>query len=294
MKKLSAALMALCAASILPVGAQTLTHRYSFNGNANDSVGTANGTVVGGVAIQTDPTGAGLNGEADFPGGTSNNNPAYISLPVSTVSSLQNATIEMYTTNFNSTGGAFQALFSAGSKYTNGSSQVNYSILSSNRGGAGIGTGARINNGAETVIASVDPLPDGYENHVLDLVYSGFTTIGSIGTETIYLDGSPIAQGQTKFSFAQIAAGTGGIGAVGIGGGSPFNDPTFVGGMNEFRIYNGALTAAQINLNIDSGPGVVAVGVATTPAPSSLVVFALGFVGLARLARKRAGGNNSS
>ena len=286
MKIFPPALTAFCALTVLPIGAQTLTHRYSFNGDAKDSVGTANGTVVGGVTIQTDPNGIGLNGEANFPGGNSNNNPAYISLPVSTVSSLQNATIEMYTTNFNSTGGAFQALFSVGSKY-NGSSQVNYSNLSPNRGGAGIGTGARINSGAETVIASIDPLPDGYENHVLDLVYSGFTTIGSVGTETIYLDGSPVAQGQTKFSFAQIAAGTGGIGTVGIGGGSPFNDPTFVGGMNEFRIYNGALTAAQINLNIDSGPGVVAVGVATTPAPSSAFVFALGFAGLLRFARKR-------
>ena len=286
MKIIAAALTALCAVSALPGNTQTLTHRYSFNGNANDSVGGANGTVVGSVTFQSDPNG-GVNGEADFPGGSSSNAPAYISLPTSTVSGLQNATIELYTTNFDSTGGAFQALFSVANKY-NGST-VNYSILSANRAGAGIGTGARINNGAETVIGSPGPLPDGLEDHVVDLVYSGFTHIGGVGTETIYFDGSPVAQGQTVFSFADVASGNGGIGAVGIGGGSPFNDPTLIGGMNEFRIYNGALTADQINMNINSGPAVVAVNIPSTPAPSSLLVFALGFIGFAGMARRRAG-----
>ena len=236
--------------------------------------------------FQSDPSS--VNGEADFPGGSSSVNPAYISLPTSTVSGLQNATIELFTTSFDSTGGAFQPLFSVASKYNN---LTNYSILSPNRGGAGMGTGARINNGAETVVASPDPLPDGLENHVVDLVYSGFTRVGSMGTETIYLDGSQVAQGQTVFSFADVASGNGGIGAVGVGGGSPFNDPTLLGGLNEFRIYNGALTANQINLNINAGPGVVAVNVAApeTPAPSSVLVFALGFAGLASRARKRFG-----
>ena len=284
MKRIAAALTALIAVSALPGNAQTLTHRYSFNGNASDSVGGANGTVVGGVTFQGDPNSA--NGEADFPGGSSSSNPAYISLPLSTVNTLQNATIELYTTNFDSSGGAFQALFSVANKY-NGSSTVNYSILSSNRAGAGIGTGARINNGGETVIAAANPLPDGFEDHVVDLVYSGFTRIGSVGTETIYFDGSQVAQGQTVFSLADVASGSGGIGTVGIGGGSPFNDPTFIGGMNEFRIYNGALTAAQIGVNINAGPGVVGVNVPSTPAPSSILVLALGFAAVAGTLRKR-------
>ena len=281
----AAALTALLAVSALSGNAQTLTHRYSFNGNANDSVGGANGTVVGGVTFQSDPNS--VNGEADFPGGTSSSAPAYISLPVSTVSSLQNATIELYTTNFDSSGGAFQALFSVANKY-NGSNTTNYSILSPNRAGTGIGTGARINKGAETVVAAPDPLPDGFENHVIDLVYSGFTRIGGVGTETIYLDGALVAQGQTVFSFAEVASGSGGIGTVGIGGGSPFNDPTFIGGMNEFRIYNGALSADQVNININAGPGVVGVNVPATPAPSSVFVLALGFAGMAGIMRKRA------
>ncbi len=297
MKIISASLALCCVLSALPGTAQTLTHRYSFKGNANDSVGTANGTVVGGVTFQYDAAGGGANGEADFPGGNSGANPAYISLPTAAVSGLQNATIELYTTYFDSSAGAFQTLFDASSAYTNGKSQINYSILAANRAGAGIGAGARINNAAETVVTSLDPLPDGYENHVIDLVYSGFTTLGSAGTATIYFDGAAVAQGQTKFSFAQVAAGSGGIGAVGIGGGSPFNDPTFLGGMNEFRIYNGALTADQINLNLNAGPGVVAVNVLATPAPSSLFVCVLGLAGMAGIAeraRRRSRSDDSS
>src|SRR5256885_15717255 len=32
---------------------QTLTHRYSFNGDANDSVGTANGTLQGSASVDS-------------------------------------------------------------------------------------------------------------------------------------------------------------------------------------------------------------------------------------------------
>jgi len=43
--------MFLCTASQL--FAQTLTHRYSFNGDANDSVGTANGTLQGSATVDS-------------------------------------------------------------------------------------------------------------------------------------------------------------------------------------------------------------------------------------------------
>src|SRR3954468_20187179 len=50
----SRALAALVAAIAVPGSAWgTLTHRYSFNdGTANDSVGTANGVLVNGAAVQ--------------------------------------------------------------------------------------------------------------------------------------------------------------------------------------------------------------------------------------------------
>lgn len=239
-----------------PAGAQMLLNRYSFRGNANDSVGGAHGTVIGSVTFQTDRNQA--NGHAVFAGGTSGGSPGYIRLPAGIMTALQNVTFEIFTTNFNMPkdayglpGGQFQALFGMGSLYGN---QGNYLVLSPNRAGAGIGVGARRNNVAETVTASLDPLPVWRQNHVVHLVYSGFTGLGTTGTVAIYLDGVRVAQGTTVNSPAYVAAGTGGTPVVGIGGGSPWNDPTFNGSMTEFRIFDGALTTAQISANVAAGP----------------------------------------
>jgi hypothetical protein len=247
---------ALAVWMLAPCHGQSLLHRYSFNGNANDSVGTAHGAVVGSVSIVP---AWGANGTAIFTGGTSSSGPGYIRLPVTAVSGLQNATIEIFTANFSTpldvygqAGGYFQALFSVAGAY---GSLTNYSILSPNRSGAGIGLGTRSDGAAENVIVSPDPLPVSYGNHVVHLVFSGFGGIGATGVAAVYLDGVKVAQGATVYSFAKVAAGAGGISVVGIGGGSPFNDPTFRGSMSEVRIYNGALNAAQIAANVAMGPG---------------------------------------
>jgi hypothetical protein len=240
-----------------PVGAQALIHRYSLNGGAADSIGGANGAAVGNVTIAAMPT---VNGAAVFAGGTSSAAPSYISLPTTTVSALQNATVEFFTTDFtipntNSgvQGGQFQTLFSVATPYGNIS---NYVILAANRAGSGLGTGAKVNGGAETVLAAHDPLPPDYGNHTVALVYSGFSGIGSTGTETLYVDGAQVAQTTTTLSFAAVASGTGGISVVGIGGGSPFNDPTFQGSMSEVRIYDDALTPVALKAEVTAGPAV--------------------------------------
>lgn len=276
------AISTICAA---PLSAQALVHRYSFNGNAADSVGTADGTVVGAVSLAAAP---GVNGAAIFAGGTSSASPGYIQLPVSAVSGLQNATVEVFTTNFavpkdvfGQPGGKFQAMFAVGTSYGN---VTNYAILSPNRDGAGIGIGSRANGAAETVVAGHDPLPVFYGNHVVDLVFSGFTIVGSTGVETIYLDGVQVAQGATVYSFARVAAGAGGITTVGIGGGSPFNDPTFNGAMCEVRIFDGALTAAQVVANVNAGPAVLGFTPPFTLAEAARAIQIAGGIGAAATA----------
>jgi hypothetical protein len=258
-------LVALALLLTPPALAQSLTHRYSFiNGDATDSVDGMNGTVLGNVTFQTDPDNPGANGNAVFGGGNSSSNPGYISLPTSTVSSLQNATLEMFTTGFDaSIQPNFEALFAVSSAFPDTS---NYTVLAANRDGTQLGTGSRTGGGPETVVAGADPLPDGV--HVVDLVYSGFSGIGSTGLETLYLDGFQVAQGQTVFSFADVAAGPGGIATVGIGGGSPFGDPTFQGSLNEVRLFNGALTQDEITADVNTGPGDL--GFTPVPIPASV------------------------
>ncbi len=272
---------ALMAAAFAPVQAQTLTHRYSMNGNANDSVGGANGIVMGKVTFTTAP---GVNGAANFPGGNSGGTPSppsYIRLPSVTVRNLQDATVEIFVTSFSGgmtfvggNNGYYQALFSVSSPYTDGTTQSNYAILTANRDpanliGAGIGIAGRTSSGPETTIASGFPLPK--TGGLVTLVFQGFKKVGGIGTETIYLNGDLVAKGGTFFSYKDVAevngvSGTVVFDTVGIGGGSPYNDPCFNGGMTEVRIWSGALSAAQVQADYKAGPGTIAAASPTPPA----------------------------
>ena len=267
-----AACAALLGAS--PVGAQTLLHRYSMNGDARDSVGTASGQVVGGVTFTTAP---GVNGVATFPGGNSSGSPkpaSYVRLPATVVSGLQNATVEIFTTKFSGgapylgdSNGYYQALFDVSNAYLDGKFQTNFVILTVNRdplnrAGSGLGIDARVSNGPDTTLATGFPLPT--KGGLVTLVFSGFTRAGGMGVETIYLDGALVARCGTVFSFAAVASAKGGDGpvgidTVGIGGGSPFKDPTFNGDVTEVRIWSDALSPAQVQADYAAGPGVLGV-----------------------------------
>lgn len=275
----------LTAISVL-AQAQTLTHRYSMNGNANDSVGKANGIVVGKVTFTTAP---GVNGVASFPGGNSGGTPSppsYIRLTSATVRNLQDATVEIYAASFSGgmpyvggDNGFYQALFSVSSPYTDGATQSNYAILTANRDpanliGAGIGIAGRTSSGPETTIASGFPLPR--TGGMVTLVFQGFKKVGDMGTETIYLNGDLVAKGGTFFSFKDVAevngvSGTVVFDTVGIGGGSPYNDSCFNGSITEVRIWSGAFSASQVQADYKAGPGTVAAPLGTaapaTPAP---------------------------
>ena len=276
-------LLNLCAMQALPTQAQTLMHRYSMNGNGNDSIGGANAMVVGNVNFIAS---TGVNGVATFPGGNSSGSPAppaYLRLPNTTVNGLQNATVEIFVTKFSGgapylgdTNGYYQALFDVSNSYLDGKFQTNYVLLTANRdmrnmGGGGLGVAARTNGGPEAPLGSGIPLPT--TGGLVTLVYSGFKNVGDMGTVTIYLNGDLVARAGTCFSFADVASAKGGEGAVGIdtvgiGGGSPYKDPTFNGSITEVRIWNGALTPAQVMADYKAGPGIVA---ATASAPAAPV-----------------------
>lgn len=273
---------AFAAAAFAPAQAQTLTHRYSMNGNANDSVGGANGIAVGKVTFTKT---AGVNGVAKFPGGNSSGTPSppsFIRLPSATVRNLQDATIEVFVTSFSGglplvggNNGYYQALLSVSSPYTDGTTQSNYAILTANRDpanliGAGIGIAGRTSSGPETTIASGFPLPK--TGGMVTLVFQGYKKVGDMGTETIYLNGDLVAKGGTFFSYKDVAevngvSGTAVFDTVGIGGGSPYNDACFNGSITEVRLWSGALSAAQVLADYKAGPSTVA---AAAPAATAL------------------------
>jgi hypothetical protein len=263
--------------AMMPAGAQTLTHRYSFTNGAADSVGTANGTVNGGVTF--------AGGVASFPGGTSAA-PVDITLPTTVVSGLTNATLEFYTTSFTGTTN-YEALFAEANSYgTGGGAEPDYTVLCANRAfDPGIGSGARTNGGTEDHnIYTGTNLGSGV--NLVTVVYSGFVDATSNGTETIYVNGVQATTGATPYSFLNVANATNAASlplTVGIGGGSPYNDPNYQGGMSDVRIWSGAFTPAQVLADYNAGPDVLGVA---APEPSQLIGLAMGALSVGSLALK--------
>src|SRR5271169_2966832 len=78
--------------SAISASAQTLQHRYSFSSDATDSVGGANGTLVGNAFI--------TNGALKLPGGGTSGSPqGYVSLPTGIVSNDASITVECWVTD---------------------------------------------------------------------------------------------------------------------------------------------------------------------------------------------------
>jgi hypothetical protein len=273
-----------------------LIHRYSFNdGTADDSVGSANGTLVNSATVSGGQLQ--LNNPTFSPGANPDPN-GYLSLPASILPSSGSATIEEW---FTFQGSGFYA---ESYTFTNG---VDSGVQPSGPGGQYL---------IHTISAPQGgPVPAGGGSHIEQTI-NGYSTgqqtdaygttpgIGAFGGG--YLD-----DGET-FMSATVIDGTAGtlsyylydLSAGGIGGlqqvitaiplssysftsaylgRSPFTvDNATSGSIDEFRIYNNAQSASQIAADEAAGPNVVVV-----PEPAALGLLALGTIS-ALIRRRRA------
>ena len=271
---LLAAAAVACAALTATAQAE-LVHNYTFNdGTGADSVGSADGTLVGTATI----SGGQLVGNA---------NGSYLGLPTSSVAGITGSfTIEDFVT-VNADAAAFTTFFSFATD-TN-----NFLLANPHRGSdGGSATPGPVTanfkeapDGEFTIrdTASVITSPIGTE-FLYTLTYDANAPAADAtqpnGVATLYLNGMQIAQGSggsiAGYNLENVASG----GLNGIGGNAPYPDPTFSGSTNEFRIYNNALSAADVLTSFQAGPtGVV-------PEPASLSLLGLGALGLLR--RRRA------
>jgi hypothetical protein len=208
----------------------TLTHRYSFTSDANDSGGIAHGTLMGNATI------SGGKAVLDGSGGT------YIDLPGSLINIRTNGavTIDAWV-DFGDVPN-WTRLFDFGND--GGSSEIyltprgpgngnNHWISQNIAGGRTTEWRGSWGNSSLHITCVIDPLTSTmavYKNGVLEYArYDATATLSSVSTNLAVIGRS----------------------LVGV-------DPYMPGAIDEFRIYNGALSSQQIALMQQNGPDSVA------------------------------------
>ena len=213
-----------------------LAHRYSFSEtgtSAEDSIGNAHGSVQG-----TTPS----SGEVNLSTG------GYVELPGGLLSGLSSLTVEVWLTWHESGASDFQRVFDLGSRAPNmdeggrldgvtylalvaNIDEVLYGVVFSNDG-----------YDSETQIRANQLLPMGRSVHVA-VVVDNDTTI------YVYVDGTQQLQGNFSINLSEIEDVNNWIGR------SQYEaDPAFNGQIDEFRIYNRALTSQEISSTWNAGP----------------------------------------
>lgn len=213
-----------------------LTGRYTFNGSANDSAGTAHGTLQGGATIS-------LSGKATLDGVDD-----YIDLPGGQIDidSYVDATFESWFTIDNAT--PWQRLFDFG--LTNGGAGGRY-VFYSPSSGFGDNRGALTNStpggGNEDIVIGESALTPGREYHMALVIDDNAN--GGIDAMSLYLDGDFVASTPLTRNMGQLSDSLAYIGR------SLYTaDAFFNGAINEFRLYNHALAAEDIQTSYQQGP----------------------------------------
>jgi Concanavalin A-like lectin/glucanases superfamily/PEP-CTERM motif len=262
-----------------------LKNRYSFTANANDSKGTAHGTVVD-VGAATAVFAAGQLNLSANTGQSSNaiTEDAYVDLPNGVISSAVLSgtngaiTLEFWATvaeqrtwqRFGDFGTS-----NAGENMSPSGSTSQYILITPNSGRFMNGlemTNHPASNLAEPNVGTNGPFPVGTEQHVV-AVYDHTNTSGGTnpnGTMALYLNGAQIDTGaiHPDTNLRTASDNNNWLGR------SQWPDPIFDGSYNEFRIYDHAFTPGQARISFGNGPNGPIV-----PEPATLALFVASIAG---------------
>ena len=218
-----------------------LIHRYSFSETAGattieDSVGTADGTLKG--------TGATLGGGKLVLDGTG----GYVDLPNRLVSVLTDATFETWVTARATR--TWERIFDFGNNANGEDNQgtgTTFFYLSPRGGTQAVRVGFVTGGGVPNldIDSPTGILPDGQESHVAVVVNDTLDVL------RLYIDGQRVAA-------APLAHHLSGLDDVNVWlGRSNWPDAAFTGDFNEFRIYDGALSDAEVAASFTAGADAV-------------------------------------
>ncbi|MFI4861702.1 MAG: LamG domain-containing protein [Phycisphaerales bacterium JB063] len=267
MNQLVVAAGALAVAGVSHAG---LVNSYTFNdGTANDSVGSANGTLMGTATVS--------GGAALLNGGGDGN--SYIDLGAGVATAAANAgtagaiSAEAFVT-MNSLAN-WAVIFSFGNSGPeldrDGSNGEYWQLIPQNGAGNGeLRSTTHTGTGNLETFGDGGLLSTGTELHIVNTLDFG------AGTNTLYLNGTQVAQVGIQAGFDPTTYGATGDVQNWLGR-SQWGDPSLDASINEFNIYDTALTANEVAANFAAGP--------TVPEPGSLALLGLG--GLAILRRRR-------
>jgi glucose/arabinose dehydrogenase len=211
---------------------QNLKHRYTFNSDATDIIGTAHGTLEGGATI--------VSNQVVFNGSS-----AFVNLPNNLLTGYTSVTIETWVTDNGS--GTWGRIFDFGNNNAGEDLQgtgTQYFFLALPGGGGDLRVAITTNsNGGEQVLSAARPAI-GTKVHVV------VTCDGSSSVGRLFVNGAQV----TVNSNITITPAVLGPTVNDWLGKSVWPDPYFNGTIDEFRIYDAALGANLIATNYLNGP----------------------------------------
>jgi len=228
---------------------EAIVHRYSFGGTgavATDSIGGANGAIGGGTAAVQAGGAVTLAGDRDAARYAGE---GFVALPSHLLSVLASATIEAWITWRGAAavgGSARQRIFDMGDQLgAVGRTYLNLSPSAVLPGGP-MRTALTLDGaaGETAVVATTGPLPTGVLKHVAVVIDDPNRSLA------LYLDGAAVGS-------AAISAPLSSINDVNcwLGRSQFATGPEYNGMLHEFRIYNIALSATQVQASFAAGIG---------------------------------------
>jgi Concanavalin A-like lectin/glucanases superfamily len=210
-----------------------LVHRYSFANDASDSVGAQNGMLFGNALIS--------GGQAVFDGDGN----SYVELPQHMISTYDSVTLEAWATF--DVNAVWCRLYDFGHYGADGTGAGRpYVFLCPHTGGGA--ASIVLSDGTEAGLTFSPTALDGLNNLQVVVVYDPPSN-----TESVYTNG--VLAGSATLS-GKILAGVDDL-KCWLGRSMYAGDNGLTGSIDEFRIYAGAFTAAQISADYAAGPNTV-------------------------------------